>query len=175
MGDEDWSIILDARALLRRAGDAGIAAVIWGLSHVDMRVRRGCAGFLDHHATDACVVPLRQLALRDPAPTVHRTAVHAVTCQCCKPSPLAGDLVGLLVQVALADPNWHVRDVATGGLRHQPPDPRAVTALERIPRSQSHHALKHQDPAYKAAVDARARKQGMAAARNKQMSQGAAS
>jgi hypothetical protein len=183
LGDEDWGIILDARAALRRAGDAGIAAVIWGLSHADVRVRRGCAGFLDHHATDACVVPLRRLALHDPAPTVRRTAVHAVTCQRCKPAPLMGDLVGLLLQVALSDPNWHVRDEAIGGLRHQPPDPRAVTALERILRtetdprlrSQAHHALKRHDPAYKAAVDARAREQGMAAARDKHRSRGVAS
>jgi hypothetical protein len=182
LGDEDWSIILDARAMLRRAGDAGIAAVIWGLSHTEARVRRGCAGFLDHHATDACVGPLRRLALHDQAPTVRRTAVHAVTCQRCKPATLTGDLVGLLVQVARADPNWHVRDEAIGGLRHPPPDLRAVTALERILRtetdprlrSQAHHALKHQDPAYKAAVDARAREQGMAAARAKQRSRGVA-
>jgi hypothetical protein len=116
LGDEDWSIILDARAVLRRAGDAGIAAVIWGLAHPTVRVRRGCAGFLDHHATDACIVPLRQLALYDPAPTVRCTAVHAVTCQRCKPAPLTGDLVELLVQVALADANWHVRDEAIRGL-----------------------------------------------------------
>jgi hypothetical protein len=106
--------------------------------------------------------------------------VHAVTCQRCKPAPLAGDLVDLLVQVALSDPNWHVRDEAIRGLRHQPQDPRAVAALARILRtetdprlhSQAHHALKHQYPAYNAAVDARARELGMAAAQNKQRSRG---
>jgi hypothetical protein len=30
LGDEDWTIILDARSMVRRAGTAGIAAVIWG-------------------------------------------------------------------------------------------------------------------------------------------------
>ena len=89
-----------------------------------------------------------------------------------KPAPLTGDLVGLLLEVALSDPNWHVRDEAIRGLRHQPPDPRAVAApapiltTETDPRlrSQAHHALKHQNPTYKAAVDARSREQALAAA-----------
>jgi len=81
--------------------------------------------------------------------------------------------VGLLVQVALEDPNRRVREKAIGGLRSQPRDACAVAALEQILRtetnrhlrSQAHHALKHQDPDYKAAVDAKAREQGIATAR----------
>jgi hypothetical protein len=99
--------------------------------------------------------------------------VHSVTCQQCKPSSLSGDLVGLLVWVAQSDPNRRVREKAIGGLRSQLRDARAVAALEQILRtetdqrlwSQAHHALKHQDPNYKARVDAQAREQGIAAAR----------
>lgn len=173
LGDHDWRLGMEAATALARAGQAGLDAVLWGLSHPNARVRRGCAGFLDHHATDACIPQLRWVALHDPASKVRRVAVHAVTCQQCKPSPLSGDLVGLLVQVALEDPNRRVREKAIGGLRSQPRDARAVAALEQILRtetdahlrSQAHHALKHQDPNYKASVDTQARERGIAAAR----------
>lgn len=173
LGDHDWRMIMEAATALASAGQAGLVAVLWGLSHPNARVRRGCAGFLDHHATDACIPQLRWVALHDPASKVRRVAVHSVTCQQCKPSPLSGDLVGLLVQVAQSDPNRRVREKAIGGLRSQPWDARAVAALEQILRtetdqrlwSQAHHALKHQDPNYKARVDAQAREQGIAAAR----------
>src|SRR5712691_3769212 len=98
-----------AQTALASTGEAGIAAVIWGLTQPDMRVRRGCAAFLDHHGTDACFAPLRQVALHDPAPSVRRMAVHSATCQECKPCPLTGDLVGLLVEVALSETNRRVR------------------------------------------------------------------
>ena len=173
LGDQDWRVGMEAATALALAGQAGLDAVLWGLSHPNARVRRGCAGFLDHHATDACIPQLRWAALHDPASKVRRVAVHSVTCQQCKPSPLIGDLVGLLVQVAQSDPNRRVREKAIGGLRSQPRDARAVAALEQILRtetdrrlwSQAHHALKHQDPNYKARVDAKAREQGIASAR----------
>jgi hypothetical protein len=196
---------------------------------------------MDHHGTDACFSALRQVALHDPAASVRRMAVHSATCQECKPSPLASDLVGLLVEVALADTNRRVRlhalwslhrpqdaravaalerilddgdlelqvaayhamvaqtpayqgdpvDLyvrvarsdahkserlkALLGLRRLPPDPRARAALELIMRTETdprlrsyaHHALKQQDPGYKAAFDAQARERGVAWARRR--------
>jgi len=173
LGDHDWRVVLEAEKSLGRAGQAGIDAVLWGLSHPNARVRRGCAGFMDHHATDACFPQIRWTALHDPAAKVRRVAAHSATCQRCKPSKLSGDLVGLLVQVALEDPNKHVREKAIGGLHSHPPDARAVAALELILRtetdahlrSRAHHALKHHDPAYKARIDEEARQRGIAAAR----------
>ena len=238
LGARDWKV---AEAALAARGEAGIAAAIWGLCHPNVRVRGGCAGFMDHHGTDACFAPLRQVALHDPAPSVRRMAVHSATCQECKPCKLSGDLVGLLVEVGLRDPNrrvrlhalWglhrqqdpqavaalkstlaeadpelqiaayhalvsqdptyqgdpiglHVRVAlsdahkserlkALWGLRRLPQDPRARAALEQILRTETdprlrsyaHHALKHQDPSYKAAFDAQARERGMAAARTR--------
>jgi hypothetical protein len=169
LGDRDWRKVLEAEAALAGAGQAGINAVLWGLSHPNPRVRRGCAGFMDHHGTDACFAPLRQVALHDPAPSVRRMAVHSASCQECKPCPLTSDLVGLLVEVALSDTNRRVRESAIGGLRHQPRDARAIAALESILLtetdrrlwSQAHHALKHQDPSYRARVDAEARERGI--------------
>jgi hypothetical protein len=173
MGAHDWRVTLEAQTALVRAGQAGIAAVLWGLSHPNARVRRGCAGFLDHHGTDACFAQLQWVALHDTASNVRRVAVHSASCQRCKPSPLAGDLVGLLVQVALSDTNRRVREHAIGGLGSQPQDARAVAALEKILRTETdprlrreaHHALKLQDPNYRARVDAQARERGIAAAR----------
>jgi HEAT repeat protein len=236
LGTRDYAA---ADAELAARGEAGIAAVLWGLSHPNVRVRGGCAGFLDHHGTDACFEPLRQVALHDPAPSVRLMAVHSASCQECKPCPLTGDLVGLLVEAALTDTNRRIRlhalwslhrpqdaravaalksileqadpelvvaaydalvsqdptyqgdavglhvQVALSsahkserlkallGLRRLPQDTRARTALEQILRTEAdprlrsyaHHALKHQDPSYKAAFDAKARERGIAAAR----------
>ncbi len=173
LGADNWRIVMEAENALAQAGQAGIDSVLWGLSHQNVSVRRGCAGFMDHHGTDACFAALQQVALHDPAPSVRRVAVHSASCQRCKPCPLTGDLVGLLVQAALSDSNRRVRENAIGGLRYQPRDPRAVAALEEILRTETdprlrreaHHALKHQNPAYRAMVDAQAREQGIAAAR----------
>jgi HEAT repeat protein len=241
LGAQDRNAVRAAQAALAGTGEAGIAAAIWGLSHPNVRVRRGCAGFLDHHGTDACFEPLRQVALYDPAPSVRRMAVHSASCQECKQCPLTGDLVGLLIEVALSDTNRRVRQSALWGLHH-PQDARAVAALKsilgdadpqlqvdaysallsqdptyqgdavgvhvqvalssahksvrlkallglrRLPqdtraraaleqilrtegdprlRSYAHHALKHQDPSYKAVFDALARERGIAAARTR--------
>jgi hypothetical protein len=173
LGAGDWRMVLEAETALVHAGQAGIDAVLWGLSHPNARVRRGCAGFMDHHGTDACFPELQWTALHDPAPSVRRVAVHSASCQRCKPCPLTGDLVGLLVQVALSETNRRVRENAIWGLCHQPQDARAVGALEEILRSETdarlrrgaHHALKHQDPNYRTLVDAQARERGIAAAR----------
>jgi hypothetical protein len=82
-------------------------------------------------------------------------AVHSATCQECKPSPLTGDLVGLLVEVALSDMNRRIRLHALWSL-HRPPDVRAVTALARIlddgdPELQvaAYHAMVAQTPGYR--------------------------
>jgi len=171
LGAGDWRLVWEAETALADAGQAGISAVLWGLSHSNARVRRGCAGFMDHHGTDACFAPLQQVALYDPASSVRRVAVHSATCQRCKPSPLTGDLVGLLVQAALLDTSRRVRQNAIGGLRHLPQDARAVAALEAILRtetdprlrSDAHHALKRQNPNYRALVDTQARERGITA------------
>jgi HEAT repeat protein len=154
LGAEDWNTAMAAQTALAGTGEPGIAAAIWGLSHPNARVRRGCAGFMDDYGTDACFEPLRRVALYDPVPSVRRMAVHSATCQECKQCPLTGDLVGLLVQVALSDTNRRVRLHALWGL-HRPQDPRAVAALKSIleeadPELQiaAYHALVSQDPTY---------------------------
>jgi HEAT repeat protein len=175
LGDHHWRPVGEATSALAHAGQAGLRAVLWGLSHPNARVRRGCAGFLDHHATDVCIPQLREVALHDPSSQVRRVAVHSVTCQRCKPTPLSGDLVGLLIQVVQNDPNRRVRKQAINGLGSQPRDARAIAALEQILHTETHpelrraarRALKSQNPHYKAHVDALARDQGTEAGRAK--------
>ena len=91
-------------------------AAIEGLSHPEPRVRRGAADFMDHHADDSCVPKLSELALHDPVPYVRRTAVHALKCQRCKPSPLTADVTPLLARVAQEDSSARVRTEAMGSL-----------------------------------------------------------
>src|SRR5215469_12021589 len=154
LGAGDWGTVLEAETALVRAGQAGIDAVLWGLSHPNVRVRRGCAAFMDHHGTDACFAALRQAALHDPAPSVRRMAVHSASCQECKPCPLTGDRIGLLVEVALSETNRRVRLNALWAL-HQPQDARVVAALESILRDAdpelqiaAYNALVAQGPSY---------------------------
>ena len=165
----DWRTLLDVSQELERAGEAGLEAALEGLSHPNPLVRRACAGYMDHRGTDACIPGLKFVALHDLVPSVRRTAVHSLTCQRCKPCPLTGDLVGVLVEVALSDPNMRVRQEAVSGLSWQSPDARAIAALNRILQEESnkellrlaHFALKRQDPEYRRAVDARNREQGI--------------
>jgi HEAT repeat protein len=175
LGERDWRTVMDAARVLAGAGRAGIDAVLRGLSHPNARVRRGCAGYMDHHATDACIPQLRWTALHDPAAKVRRVAVHSASCQECKPEALTGDLVGLLIEVALEDPNKRVREKAIGGLGSHPPNSRSVAALKQILRPETnarlryraHRVLRSQDPAYRARVDAEARERGIKAGRTR--------
>ena len=67
-----------AAAALAATGEAGVTAASAGLSRPNPHIRRGAAECLDHHADDACVPKLVELALHDPMPYVRRTAVHAL-------------------------------------------------------------------------------------------------
>jgi HEAT repeat protein len=168
----EWRQAAAAGTALAAAGRSGLVAALEGLSHPDPRVRRGATAFLDHHADDRCVPKLAELALHDPVPYVRRTAVHALICQRCKPSPLGGDLVPLLVMVAREDPTPRVRFEALYGLGGQPRDTRARAALEAALRTEpnakargaAHAALKRQSPEYRALAAQRARAASLARA-----------
>ena len=110
----EWRTAKAAGEALLRAGDPGLLAVLAGLSHPDPRVRRGAADFMDHHADDRCVPKLLDVALHDPVPYVRRTALHAMSCQRCKPSPLTADLESHIGPAVLADPSPRVRWHSTG-------------------------------------------------------------
>jgi HEAT repeat protein len=169
LGSRDWRVVATVQEALAGVGEHGVGAVVAGLSHAEVRVRRGCADFLDHYGTDACVDALRHAALHDPVASVRRAAVHALLCQRCKPCPLTTDLTEFLIQVALEDSNARVRGEAVWGLGTHPRDQRAIAALKHILRQDSnpgllrgaHQALAHQDPAYHEAVSLHARVRGI--------------
>ncbi|MGH2371270.1 MAG: HEAT repeat domain-containing protein [Chloroflexota bacterium] len=170
LGVRSWRVIAAATNALTAAGTAGVAAAIEGLSHPNPRVRRGAAGFMDHHADDSCVEKLIELALHDPVPYVRRVAVHAVQCQRCKPAPLTKDVVPMLVRVARDDPNTRVRTEAIYALGQQRPDARIVETLTAMLREETHPglrkvvhgALKRQSPEYRQDAARRAREANLA-------------
>jgi HEAT repeat protein len=127
------------RVLFTR-GAAALDALVEGLSHPDWRVRKQCAGLMDHLGDDRCVEPLRR-ALKDPIEGVRRLAIHAIGCQPCKATPLAVDIVGLLIERALCDPSIRVRRVVVHMLGLQPCDSRTAEALETILRQQTDPGL----------------------------------
>jgi HEAT repeat protein len=120
-----------AAQVLFTRGAAALDALVEGLSHPDWRVRKQCAGLMDHLGDDRCVEPLRR-ALIDPIEGVRRLAIHALGCQPCKAVPLTVDIVDLLIARALSDPSIRVRRIAVHMLGLQPYDERAIDALETI-------------------------------------------
>src|SRR2546430_15741792 len=81
LGAGDWRMALEAETALARAGQAGIEAGLWGLAHPNARVRRGGAGLLGHHRTDAGFAAPPWTGLHQPAPPVPSLAVPS----CCLP------------------------------------------------------------------------------------------
>ena len=170
LGVRSWRVVRAATDALTRAGAAGAASAIEGLSHPSPRVRRGAADFMDHHADDSCVAKLADLALHDPVPYVRRTAVHALLCQRCKPAPLTTDVVPWLMHVAREDPSHRVRLSALWGLGQQGRDARVVEMLSTFLRqeddlslrSAAHQALRRQSPEYRQETAQRARAASMA-------------
>jgi HEAT repeat protein len=120
-----------AAEVLFTRGAAALDALVEGLSHPDWRVRKQCAGLMDHLGDDRCVEPLRR-ALTDPIEGVRRLAIHALGCQPCKPAPLTVNIVGLLIERALSDPSIRVRRVAVHMLGLQPHAARVVETLQTI-------------------------------------------
>ena len=112
----EWRAAAAARTAREQAGEQGLLAVLEGLSHPGPRVRRGAADYMDHHADDRCVEKLAELVEHDPVPYVRWSALHALKCQRCKPSPLTRDLTALLMRVAQEDSSPRVRARAVGSL-----------------------------------------------------------
>ena len=125
---------LRAASTARTLGPAAVPMLIEAARHPDPVARAAAMAAMDHVADDRCAAAL-QGGLRDPVPDVRRHAVHAIGCQPCKMSPLALDVVALLIERALDDASVRVRPVATHLLGLQAPDPRAIRALRAIYRS----------------------------------------
>jgi HEAT repeat protein len=116
---------------LDHAGAAAMPLARRGLRHPDKNVRKWSAALMDHHADEGCIADL-VAALRDSSPDVRRHALHSLSCQACKPSPLKVDVVLYLVALAMSDSSIRVRRAAAHMLGNQPPDERAAAALREI-------------------------------------------
>lgn len=107
--------ILAARAELGQARQLAtvVDGLLKGLEDTRARVRFDCVGALDHFADARCAEPLRH-CLTDPVPRVRRAALHSLSCDACKLSPLGVGLEFLptLLDLASNDPSVRVRRAA---------------------------------------------------------------
>lgn len=136
--------LLTLRTLLAEEGELGsvVEVLIDGLRHPSPVIRYESAQLMDHLADDRCIEPLRRL-LHDPVPRVRRIALHALSCEACKISPLAteDDFVALAIAQATADPSITVRRHAVGELSRRVADPRAAAMLRDLLASESDRVI----------------------------------
>ncbi len=136
--------ILDVRTWLVQTDQhaALVDGLIEGLVNENARVRYECANVLDHLADERCAEPLTRL-LNDPVPRVRRAALHSLSCDACKITPLTPsvDLVARLIQVAFQDDNLRVRRTAVDSLAEVCADPRVVAALHELETRETDPAL----------------------------------
>lgn len=145
LGTDEWEA---AREELDSSLDAAgpdrtehlLEAVIDGFDHDDPQVRKWCVALMDHHATESCIDPLREM-LHDPRAAVRRHAVHSIGCQSCKADPLDLDIIDLLIERVRTDSSIRVRRAATHMLGNQPPDERARAFLADLSERASDETL----------------------------------
>ncbi len=104
----------EAMARLADAGSVGFAVVREGLSHPHWRVRRNCCRFLDHHV-DPTATDLLIRCLTDRNRKVRQQALHALSCDACKPGagPEGHDIIGYMIERLHNDPSVRVRRFAS--------------------------------------------------------------
>ncbi len=94
-------------------------ALIEGLTHENAKVRWWCLQLMDHVA-DESFIPYIIPLLHDPVGKVRKHAVHALTCDICKPDrcglALSLDVKEQIERVSAKDPDKRVRDEAQAAL-----------------------------------------------------------
>lgn len=92
------------------------AALIAGLQHHNSKIRWWCIQLMDHLADDTYRDALLAAAQTDPTPKNRRHAIHALTCEVCKPDrcrlTIDATLQAQLEIIARTDPDESVRHVA---------------------------------------------------------------
>ena len=94
--------------------EAAKEALIAGLKHSNSKVRWWCIQLMDHVADESYFQPLLDAAQTDSTPKNRRHAIHALTCEICKPnrSALDLDLQSKLAEIAEFDTDPSVRMMA---------------------------------------------------------------
>ncbi len=89
-------------------------ALINGLNHYNSKVRWWCIQLMDHVADESYLEPLLNTAKNDPTPKNRRHAIHALTCEICKPdrATLNVDICSELATIAEHDADDSVRIMA---------------------------------------------------------------
>ena len=99
-----------------KVSDAARQALIDGLKHANSKVRWWCIQLMDHIADERYLLPLLDAAQTDPTPKNRRHAIHAMTCEICKPKrqPLALDteMLDAIATIARTDTDLSVRETA---------------------------------------------------------------
>lgn len=110
-----------------------VGGLIAGLSVPQARVRFDCANALDHFADERCTQPLLRL-LSDPVPRVRRAALHSLSCDACKLSPLTPceDMGEILVNIVRHDSSVRVRRTAVPLLEPFVADAEVVELLREL-------------------------------------------
>jgi HEAT repeat protein len=95
--------------------EAATEALIAGLKHPNSKVRWWCIQYMDHVADERYVQPLLEAAKTDPTPKNRRHAIHALTCEICKPArcSLDIDIRVELATLAQTDADESVRAIAS--------------------------------------------------------------
>jgi HEAT repeat protein len=94
--------------------EAAKAALIAGLKHPNSKVRWWCIQLMDHVADESYLRPLLEVAHTDATPKNRRHAIHALTCEICKPKRggLEIDMRSELKVIAETDSELSVRTMA---------------------------------------------------------------
>ena len=97
-----------------KVNEAAKQALIAGLKHPNSKVRWWCIQLMDHIADESYVPPLMEAAHTDPTPKNRRHAIHATTCEICKPNrqKLNVDVRAELIAIAQTDSDPSVRETA---------------------------------------------------------------
>jgi HEAT repeat protein len=97
-----------------KVSEAAKQALIAGLKHPNSKVRWWCIQYMDHVADENYLLPLLEAAKTDPTPKNRRHAIHALTCEICKPERCALDIDirAELANIAETDSDASVRAMA---------------------------------------------------------------
>lgn len=139
LASHDIGVQVPAIWALQQAGPVVIPALVTGLCHVDVRIRRNCVDVIDHggYGADArCVAGLLPL-LYDPVTHIRKAVWHTLFCERCQNAshcevPLTPplDRVALLTEIGIHDPNPKLRQQCIDDLVRCSDDRRARQSVE---------------------------------------------
>jgi hypothetical protein len=94
-------------------------ALFDGLKHTNPSIRWWCIQLMDHLADESYVQVLIDVAYNDPSPKNRRHAIHALTCEACKPDGcmLRVNLTTVLGTIIETDSDWSVKMMALDELQ----------------------------------------------------------